>query len=55
MEEATLIVGFFDKWDEKQRVEKLIRRSVLDLPFGTDELVKEISSSFMELARVKFK
>lgn len=55
VEEATSIVGFFDKWDEKQRVEKLIRRSVLDLPFGTDELVKEISSSFMELARVKFK
>jgi len=30
MDEATSIVGFFDKWDERKRVRKNIKRAILD-------------------------
>lgn len=55
MDEATAIIGFFEKWDEQKRVRKEIKRTVLDQPFGTPELVNAISDRFMELAKVKFK
>jgi type I restriction enzyme R subunit len=55
MDDATSIVGFFDKWDEVQRVKKEIRRTILAQPFGSVELVNGISDNFMELAKVKFK
>lgn len=55
MEDATSIVGFFDKWDEQKRVKKQIKRTVLDESFGSKELVEAITDRFMELAKVKFK
>ena len=55
MDEATAIIGFFEKWDEQKRVRKEIKRTVLDQPFATPELVNAISDRFMELAKVKFK
>ena len=55
MDEATSIVGFFNKWDEQKRVGKEIKRAILSQSFGTEELAKTISSRFMELAQVKFK
>jgi len=55
MEDATSIVGFFDKWDEQKRVKRLIKRALLDEDFGTKELVGAITDRFMDLAKVKFK
>jgi len=55
MDEATSIVGFFNKWDEQKRVGKEIKRAILSQSFGTEELARTISSRFMELAQVKFK
>jgi len=55
MEEATSIVGFFEKWDEVKRVKKNIKRTILNEPYGTKELVGAITDRFMELAKVKFK
>jgi type I restriction enzyme, R subunit len=55
MEEATSIVGFFQKWDEQKRVKKQIKRTIIEEPFGSTELVKAITDRFMALAKVKFK
>ncbi len=55
MGEATSIVGFFEKWDEQKRVKKQIKRTILEEPFGSTDLVRAITGRFMELARVKFK
>jgi len=55
MEEATSIVGFFNKWDEQKRVKKKIKRTILGEEFGNKELVGAITERFMELAEVKFK
>jgi len=55
MEDATSIVGFFEKWDEQKRVKKNIKRTILDEDFGSKELVNAITDRFMELAKVKFK
>ena len=53
LDEATQIVGFFDKWDEKKRVARNIKREVIK---NFDEsLVKPITDRFMELAEVKCK
>ena len=55
MEKATSIVDFFDKQDEKKRVQKEIKRAVLKQQYGTKTLVSAVTDRFMELARVKFK
>ncbi|MBN8646747.1 MAG: HsdR family type I site-specific deoxyribonuclease [Caulobacterales bacterium] len=55
METATQIIGFFEKEDEQKEVRRNIKRTILDQPFGTIELVKAITDRFMELAKVKFK
>ena len=55
MENATKIIGFFEKEDEQREVKRNIKRAILDQPFGTTELVKAITDRFMELAKVKFK
>ena len=56
MEEETSIVGFFDhKWLAQKRVQKQIKRAVLDEPFGSKALISAITDRFMELAKVKFK
>jgi type I restriction enzyme R subunit len=55
IQEATDIIGFFEKWNEVQRVQKEIRRTILAQDFGSDELVKDVTDGFLELAKVKFK
>ena len=52
LDEATQIVGFFNKWDEQKRVKKEIKRVVIE--HFDESLVKPISERFMELAKVKF-
>lgn len=53
LEEATQIVGFFDKWDERKRVKLKMRRVLIE---NFDEsLVKPVTDRFMELAERKFK
>ena len=54
MDEATAIVGFFEKWDEKKRFKKKIKRAVIE-KFNDSDLVKPVTDRFMELAEVKFK
>ena len=53
IEEATRIVGFWEKWNEKKRVKKIIRRAVIE--HFDESLVKAITDRFMELAEGKFK
>ncbi|MDB9805769.1 HsdR family type I site-specific deoxyribonuclease [Porticoccaceae bacterium] len=53
LDEATQIVGFFSKWDEKKRVKRDIKRKVIQ---NFDEsLVAPITERFMDLAETKFK
>jgi type I restriction enzyme R subunit len=54
MDEATAIVGFFEKWDEVKRVKRDIKRTVIE-EFDDFDLVKPVTDRFMELAEVKFK
>ena len=54
MNEATAIVGFFEKWDEVKRVKRDIKRTVIE-EFDELDLVKPVTGRFMELAEVKFK
>ena len=54
MDEATAIVGFFEKWDEVKRVKRDIKRTVIE-EFDDSDLVKPVTDRFMELAEVKFK
>ncbi|MDA8672513.1 type I restriction endonuclease subunit R [Gammaproteobacteria bacterium] len=53
LDEATQIVGFFDKWDEQKRVKRDIKRVIIQS--FNEELVKPVTERFMELAAVKFK
>ena len=53
LDEATQIVDFFDKWDERKKVRRNIKRVVIE---NFDEsLVKSVTERFMELAKVKFR
>ena len=54
-QEATQIVGFFDKWDEVARIKRQIRRSILDQPFGDKALVDAVTERFITLAKVRFR
>ncbi|MDA9700185.1 DUF3387 domain-containing protein, partial [Synechococcus sp. AH-736-M02] len=54
-QEATQIVGFFQKDDEMRTIKRQIKRSILDRSFGTRELVAEVTDRFMDLAKVRFK
>ncbi|WP_415882607.1 type I restriction endonuclease subunit R [Neptuniibacter sp. QD34_54] len=54
LDKATQTVDFFSKQDEVKRMKKLIKREVLDQPFGTSGLVKVLQERFMELAQTKF-
>ena len=53
MDEATQIVGFFEKWDEQKRVKRDIKRAII-AEFD-ESLVKPVTDRFMELAKSKFK
>jgi len=50
-QEATQIVGFFDKWDEVARIKRQIKRSILDQPFGDKDLVDAVTERFMDLGK----
>jgi type I restriction enzyme R subunit len=54
-QEATQIVGFFDKWDEVARIKRQIRRSILDQPFGEKDLVDAVTERFMDLGKRHFR
>ncbi|MDA9976131.1 hypothetical protein N9F34_04880 [Alphaproteobacteria bacterium] len=54
MNEATEIVGFFQKWDEQKRVRRDIKRAIIE-EFDDLDLVKPVTDRFMELAQVKFR
>ncbi len=53
IEEATHVVGFWEKWDEQKRVRKIIRRALIE--HFDESPVKAVSDRFMELAKRKFK
>jgi type I restriction enzyme R subunit len=55
LDEATVIVDFFNKQDEIKRVQKKIKRTIIDTSFDDAELRKAVMDRFMELAKVKFK
>ncbi|MCP9903157.1 type I restriction endonuclease subunit R [Cyanobium sp. BA5m-10] len=54
-QEATQIVGFFDKWDEVTRIKKQIKHSILDQPFGDKALVDAVTERFMVLGKRHFR
>jgi type I restriction enzyme R subunit len=54
-EQATRIVGFFDKWEEVRRIERQIKRAILDQPFGSKALVAAVTQRFMELGKRHFR
>ena len=54
-QEATRIVGFFDKWDEVLRIKRQIKRSILDQPFGDKALVDAVTEKFMDLGKRHFR
>jgi type I restriction enzyme R subunit len=54
-QEATKIVGFFQRDAEMRTIKREIKRSILDRSFGTKELVAEVTDRFMDLAKVRFK
>lgn len=54
-QEATQIVGFFDKWDEVTRIKKQIKRSIIDQPFGDKALVDAVTERFMDLGKRHFR
>ena len=54
-QEATQIVGFFDKWDEVTRIKKQIKRTILDQPFGDKALVDAVTDRFMDLGKRHFR
>ena len=52
LDEASQIVDFFNKWTEQKRIKKNIKRLIIE---NFDEsLVDQVSSRFLDLARVKF-
>ncbi len=55
LDEATVIVDFFNKQDEIKRVQKKIKRTIIETSFDDAELRKAVMDRFMELAKVKFK
>lgn len=54
-QEATQIIGFFDKWDEIARIKRQIKRSILDQPFGDKALVDAVTERFMDLGKRHFR
>lgn len=54
LDEATEIVDFFQKTDEVKRVQKQIKRTIVECSFDDKGLRKAVMDRFMELAKVKF-
>lgn len=55
MNEATGIVDFFKKPDEMKRMQKNIKRTIVESSFDDAGLRKVVMDRFMDLAKVKFK
>lgn len=55
MDEATGIVDFFKKPDEMKRMQKTIKRMIVESIFDDEGLRKVLMARFMDLAKVKFK
>jgi len=55
MNEATGIVDFFKKPDEMKRMQKNIKRTIVESSFDNEGLRKVVMDRFMDLAKVKFK
>jgi len=54
-QEATQIVGFFQKDDEIKSVAKKIKRSLIDQGFDDPDLRKEVTEAFMALGKRHFR
>ena len=54
-EDASQIIGFFQKQDEIKTMERNIKRSMIEEDFDDQELRKVVIERFMDLAKVKFK
>ena len=54
-EDASQIIGFFQKQDEIKTMERNIKRSLIDEEFNDPELRKVVIARFMDLVKVKFK
>jgi len=54
-QEATRIIGFFQKDDEIKSVAKNIKRSLLDQGFDDPDLRKEVTEAFMALGKRHFR
>ncbi len=52
--EATGIVDFFMKQDEMKRVQKNIKRTIVECSFDDPDLRKAVMDRFMDLAKTKF-
>ena len=53
--ESSKIVDFFDKQDEVKKVQRDIKRELMETSFGDDEKLRSaVINGFMDLAKVKF-
>ena len=53
LQEETQIVGFFDKWDERRKMERKIKHALIEI--FDESHVGTIVKRFMELAEVRFR
>ena len=53
-EKDTLIVGFFEKENEKKQMRRTIKRSMIENDFDDPALIKIVVERFMDLGKVKF-
>ena len=54
-QQATKIVGFFQKWDEVAQIKKQIKRAILDQPFGDKAVVDAVTERLMDLGKRHFR
>ncbi len=54
LNEASQIVGFFDKSDEIRRLKREIKNTLMEMPHANEELLNEVTDNFMDLARHRF-
>ena len=54
MNEASQIVDFFNKPDEIRRLKREIKNTLMEMPHANEELVREVTDSFMDLAKHRF-
>jgi len=54
LNEASQIVDFFNKPDEIRRLKREIKNTLMEMPHANEELVREVTDSFMDLAKHRF-